>query len=69
MTEQWLVFRDRETGRELCAYTIRGTFPGERRATIELLAVEKGIPEEQIETAIEKRKSTGEAPGKPRERA
>jgi len=66
MREQWLVFRDRETGRELCAYTIRGTFPGERRATIELLAAEKGIPEEQIETAIETRR---EAPEKPREGA
>lgn len=69
MTEQWLVFRDRETGRELCAYTIRGTFPGERRETIKLLAFEEGIPEERIETTIEKRKSTGKAPGKPRERA
>lgn len=66
MREQWLVFRDRETGRELCAYTIRGTFPGERRATIELLAAEKGIPEEQIETAIETRR---EAPRKPQEGA
>lgn len=66
MREKWLVFRDRETGRELCAYTIRGTFPGERQATIELLAAEKGIPEERIETATETRR---EAPGKPREGA
>ena len=29
MTEHYLVFRDRETGRELLAYTIRGTFDGE----------------------------------------
>lgn len=57
MREQWLVFKDRNTGRELMAYTIRGTAPGERRATIELLAAEKGIAEEQIETVIETRES------------
>ena len=51
--EQWAVFRDRETGRELCAYTIRGTFPGERAATVELLAAENGIPQEQIVMTIE----------------
>ena len=55
MREQWLIFRDRETGRELGAYTIRGTFPGEREATIELLAAENGIKPEQIVTAIERR--------------
>lgn len=66
MREQWLVFRDRETGRELCAYTIRGTFPGERRETIKLLAAEEGIAEERIEAAIETRR---EAPRKPREGA
>ena len=55
MREKWLVFRDRETGRELCAYTIRGTFPGEREATIDLLAHERGIPGERIETEIRNR--------------
>lgn len=55
MREQWLVFRDKETGRELLAYTIRGTFPGERQATIELLAAENGIKPEQITTEIVKR--------------
>ena len=55
MREQWLVFRDKETGRELLAYTIRGTFPGERQATIELLAAENGIKPEQIVTTIERR--------------
>ena len=55
MREQWLVFRDKETGRELMAYTIRGTFKGERDATIELLAAENDLPPEQIETTIEKR--------------
>ena len=55
MREKWLVFRDRETGRELCAYTIRGTFAGERTATIELLAAEEGIAPERIITTIESR--------------
>ena len=55
MKEQWLVFKDRDTGRELAAYTIRGTAPGERRATIELLAAERGIAEGRIETTLEAR--------------
>ena len=55
MKEQWLVFRDRITGRELPAYTVKGTFEGERAATVELLAAENGIPESQIETTVEER--------------
>jgi len=55
MSEQYLVFRDRQTGAELLAYTIRGTFPGERAETIKLLAAENGIPAEQIETVTETR--------------
>lgn len=31
--EEWVIFTDRETGRQLCAYTIRGTFPGEKEDT------------------------------------
>ena len=54
--ENWLVFRDRETGRELLAYTIRGTFEEERAATIELLAAENGISPERITTTIEYRR-------------
>ena len=56
MSESWLVFRDRETGRELLAYTIRGTFAGERAATIELLAAENDIDPERITTTIEDRR-------------
>lgn len=55
MGEQWKVFYNSETGAELCAYTIRGTFDGEEQATRELLAHEKGIPAEQIKTRIESR--------------
>lgn len=55
MKEQYLIFRDKETGRELAAYTIRGTFSGEKHATAELLASENNIPVEQIETTTEVR--------------
>jgi len=57
MSEKWKIFRDKDTGRELCAYTIRGTFPGEERATIELLAAEDGIKEDQITVSIESRRT------------
>lgn len=55
--EQWTVFREKATGQELAAYTIRGTFPGEAEATKELLAAEGGIDPEQITVTIETRKS------------
>ena len=55
MGEQWKVFYNSETGAELCAYTIRGTFDGEEDDTRALLAHEKGIPAEQIKTRIESR--------------
>lgn len=55
--EKWKVFRDKNTGRELCAYTIRGTFPGEEAATIEQLSHEEGITPDQISVTIENRKS------------
>ena len=57
MGEKWLVFRDRDTGRELLAYTIRGTFEGEREATIGLLAAEEDIAPERITTEIEDRRA------------
>lgn len=52
-TEHWLVFRDKETGRELCAYTVRGSFPGEAKATAELLAYENDLNPDQISITIE----------------
>jgi len=55
--EKWKVFVNKDTGRELCAYTIRGTFPGEEAATIEQLAFENGIEPEQIAVRIETRKA------------
>ena len=51
--EQWVVFRNKETGQELAAFTIRGTFPGETEATRDLLAAEHGLPPEQITVTIE----------------
>ena len=55
MKEEWIIFTDQNTGRELCAYTTRGTFPGELEATRELTAHENGIPAEQISTRKEMR--------------
>lgn len=51
--ETYLVFYHGE--KELAAYTLRGTFPGERAATIELLAYENNIRPEEIQTAYEDR--------------
>jgi len=53
MKELWLVFYDGD--RELGSYTLRGTFPGEAQATVELLAGENNIPPEAIRVATEKR--------------
>lgn len=55
MKQLWKVFIDTSTGKELAAYTVKGTFPGEEQNTIELLAAEKGLDPEQIATRIEKR--------------
>lgn len=51
--EEYLVFY--HNGKELCRYSLRGTFPGEREATIELTAQELGIPAAEITTRIERR--------------
>ena len=51
MGEQWLIFR--HEGRELCSYTLRGTFEGEKQATIEMLAHENGIPAKEITCTVE----------------
>ena len=49
MKELWLVFTDINTGKELCAYTLRGTFTGEMQATKEALALENHISIDEIE--------------------
>ena len=54
--ENWIVFRNQENNQELCAYTVRGTFPGERANTIELLAAEHNLRKEQIKKKKKKRK-------------
>ena len=53
--EQWKIFKDQDTGRELGAYTLRGTFPEEERATKELLAYESGADPDRIAVTIEER--------------
>ena len=42
-------------GKELCAYTLYGTFEGEEEATKELLAEENRISVDDIEVRIEER--------------
>lgn len=45
--EPWIHFYSPD-GKELCAYTARGTFQGEMEATKEELAEEHGINPEEI---------------------
>lgn len=51
--ENWFVFY--HGNKELCAYTVRGTFEGELESTKELLAYENGVHVNEISVAIEKR--------------
>lgn len=53
MRERWLVFYSGK--KELAAITLRGTFPGEVEATVDLLAGENGIPKEAIRVVCEMR--------------
>ena len=52
--EYWVVFYDKNN-RELCSYTIRGTFSGEVLSTIKMLAYENGLNENDISFRIEAR--------------
>lgn len=51
--EKWKVFYLGE--KELCAYTLFGTFDGEEESTKELLAYENGVNADEIITKIEMR--------------
>lgn len=57
MTE-WVVFYDLN-GKELLAYTVKGTFAEERENTKKLLAAERGIEPEDISVKIEIRNTKG----------
>lgn len=48
--ELWITFSHQ--GKELVAYTVRGTFAGEREATLESIAQERGIPKDQITVSV-----------------
>lgn len=50
---QWVVFYHGK--QELAAVTLRGLFPGEIRATIELLAYEHGITQDSISVSLQDR--------------
>jgi hypothetical protein len=49
----WIVFYHKK--KELLAITLQGTFPGEIRQTIELLAWERGIPSQEISVSMQDR--------------
>ena len=51
---KWIAFYD-SAGKELAAYTINGTFEGELKATVDLLAFEHGISPEEITIKEEER--------------
>lgn len=51
--EAWVVFVAH--GKELCAYTVKGTFAGEAQATAELLAYENGLDVSEIKIKLIKR--------------
>lgn len=53
MMERWLVFYHGK--KELASYALRGSFPGEEEATVELLSAEHCIPKEAIRVACETR--------------
>ena len=48
--EPWIVFF--LDGKEICRYTVRCTFPGEREETINLLAAEHNVPASAIYFAV-----------------
>lgn len=50
MKEPWIVFYFQ--GKEVCAITVHGTFPGEIYATKEQLAAENGCGPGEITTEI-----------------
>ena len=49
----WVVFSAR--GRELCAYSLSGTFAGEAMATAEYLAGENGLDVSEITIKVVRR--------------
>lgn len=51
MKEPWIVFYGPDQ-RELAAYTQRGTFPGELKATREMLAAENDLAPEEIRALL-----------------
>lgn len=48
--EYWRIFKLND--KELCAYTLKGTFAGEKQETIELLAQENNVGINEITTEI-----------------
>ncbi len=59
MKALYKVFKDRETGEILAAYSMTGTFEGEEDATRGLLAYKKGISPDRIQVYIGDRDESG----------
>ena len=51
--EKWNVFYYNE--KELCAYTLNGSFKSEEKATKKFLAEEYKVPAEEIKVVVEER--------------
>lgn len=51
--EEWLVFKIH--GEEKVSYTLRGSFPGEKQNTINLLATYCGCKPEDVQVEVVKR--------------
>lgn len=62
MRDQWIKFTAPD-GKELGAYTVRGTFPGEMKATRELLAAENGYQPEDIKVSLDPKSTKGRRTG------
>ena len=50
MAEPWLIFL--LDGKEICSYTMRGSFKGEREETVKLLAKELKVKPEDIKMEV-----------------
>ena len=53
--DEYVIFYNRNTGKELISYSKKGTFVGELKATLELLAYENHISASEITIKTVKR--------------
>jgi hypothetical protein len=53
MNKEWIVFYNKLTSEKLSSISIEGSFEGEIKSTVELLAYENGLRETDIEVKYE----------------